>query len=655
MAATAQAPFLAAMSAASNVAYTENNSLAHASTLDARLDLFYKLLPNTEAGVASGLFENSWKVSPEETLKLMFHNGDIRKGKGNKKGFLDGLHWLAMNHPETLLANLKHVPTHTYWKDLLTLLMRLTMGENNYEQQLSKHASFNAAAKNEKQLMKLRYAEVPKAKKYATLAERAQKRRELRKERKAQMDTLQMESGEDAVRRAREERRAEVEKAEKEAWERVKEERKRKAEEKEKAVKELLETDELYQRIYDEVATCFANQMKADIEHLESGDKKRMFQVSLAGKYAPSLKAAHERDLQMTNAIAQKLFPEKDYRLVMEDGTLGPYEVYLSKVRDRYRKVYARLRAHQRVPESFMGTDRWNVLPYNRVPSICMKRNSKNFLAHDRERFESFLGDVKTGKKKIASGALMPHEMVHTACTHRLEEGQELTNELQWQSYVERLRGFGCLDNAIAVCDVSGSMTFQLSGGKSARGLDVAMALSLLMAEIVAEPFRGHIITFSAHPQFHKVQGDTLRAKVNNIARMHWEMNTHFQAVFNMILLRAQQAQLPPDQMIKTVFVFSDMQFDQASRGATQTDHELIQQKFQAAGYDMPMMVYWNLNGHSNVPVTKDTDKVALVSGYSGNLFKLFTEGKELPPPVDPLDVMRRAIEKGFDELVVVD
>ena len=50
-----------------------------------------------------------------------------------------------------------------------------------------------------------------------------------------------------------------------------------------------------------------------------------------------------------------------------------------------------------------------------RVPSICMRNNKKSFEEHDKERFKEYLEEVRQGKKKIASGALKPHQLVQQA------------------------------------------------------------------------------------------------------------------------------------------------------------------------------------------------------------------------------------------------
>jgi Domain of unknown function (DUF2828) len=78
-------------------------------------------------------------------------------------------------------------------------------------------------------------------------------------------------------------------------------------------------------------------------------------------------------------------------------------------------------------------------------------------------------------------------------------------------------------------------------------------------------------------------------------------MHANFNAVFTKQLLpMAKEAQLPKDEMIKRLFVFSDMEFDESSvqSGADwETEHRKVVKAFEEAGYDVPEIVYWNLQG----------------------------------------------------------
>nr|GMD69795.1 uncharacterized protein LOC109185905 isoform X3 [Ipomoea batatas] len=53
---------------------------------------------------------------------------------------------------------------------------------------------------------------------------------------------------------------------------------------------------------------------------------------------------------------------------------------------------------------------------------------------------------------------------------------------------------------------------------------------------------------------------------------------------------------LSKEQMIRRVFVFSDMEFDQASAYSWETNYEAIQRKFREKGFtNVPEVVFWNL------------------------------------------------------------
>ncbi|KAB8111174.1 hypothetical protein EE612_048746, partial [Oryza sativa] len=132
-------------------------------------------------------------------------------------------------------------------------------------------------------------------------------------------------------------------------------------------------------------------------------------------------------------------------------------------------------------------------------------------------------------------------------------------------------------------------------------------------------------------------------------------MNTNFQAVFDQILRTAVDGRLPPEKMIRTVFVFSDMEFDEASTNHWETDYEAICRKFGSAGYGdaVPQIVFWNLRDSTSTPVTSTQPGVAMVSGFSKNLLKIFLQNDGV---VNPEAVMAAAIAgEEYQKLVVFD
>ncbi|KAI7744586.1 hypothetical protein M8C21_001714 [Ambrosia artemisiifolia] len=201
--------------------------------------------------------------------------------------------------------------------------------------------------------------------------------------------------------------------------------------------------------------------------------------------------------------------------------------------------------------------------------------------------------------------------------------------------------------------------------------MEVSVALGLLVSEVSAEPWKGHVITFSESPEFHLIEGRSLRSKTDFIRNMNWGMNTNFQKVFDKLLEVGVNGKLSEDDMVKRVFVFSDMEFDQASSDPWETDYEAIERKFRACGYEkVPEIVFWNLRDSSSTPVTSDQKGVALLSGFSKNLLTLFLEEggaikqEDIQPKKtgdgkgdsNPEDTMEAAISgELYQKLVVVD
>ena len=136
---------------------------------------------------------------------------------------------------------------------------------------------------------------------------------------------------------------------------------------------------------------------------------------------------------------------------------------------------------------------------------------------------------------------------------------------------------------------------------------------------------------------------------------MEWGGSTDINAAFSLILQRACEAKIPQEQMIETLFIFSDMQFDLAcydySSHSSNTNFEVAQADFEKHGYKLPKVVFWNLRGYgfgesASVPVSQTEEGTALVSGFSGQLLKLFMDGARELELFNPFNIMKEAIGK---------
>ena len=401
-------------------------------------------------------------------------------------------------------------------------------------------------------------------------------------------------------------------------------------------------------RRYIQVTQLFAQGLANDIQLLkeiadpQTPDQERLeasFQISLCAKYAPSGGGSHDRKTNIASAIAELLWMAGHLRI--PPGQHPPGTVLsLSQVQD-LRSAYTRwvvspLRRFLQIPELYMSSNLWSELPYQRVPSTCMQRNKSLFQKHDRLRFAQYLREVASGKKTISGATLLPHLLLWEAI-QSTDDIDKAVIEGQWNTLIETLKASGALDNCLAVCDVSGSMGNILDGmfGSEPQPILPAVALSLVLAQVARPPWVHTFITFSESPQIERIDPEEdLSQTALRICRADWGSNTDFNAIFTKLLLPlAVEAKLPKEEMIKRLFVFSDMQFDESYRdtlgeGGWQTEHQKVVKAFHEAGYDVPEIVYWNLAGDELAkPVTAIEEGVAIMSGFSPNMLKVFMRG----------------------------
>ena len=69
--------------------------------------------------------------------------------------------------------------------------------------------------------------------------------------------------------------------------------------------------------------------------------------------------------------------------------------------------------------------------------------------------------------------------------------------------------------------------------------------------------------------------------------------------------------------MPKQLIIISDMEFDSVSSN-NQTNYEAIKSKYKKAGYDLPQLIWWNVESRSNqTPITVNDKNCLLLSGCS--------------------------------------
>lgn len=172
------------------------------------------------------------------------------------------------------------------------------------------------------------------------------------------------------------------------------------------------------------------------------------------------------------------------------------------------------------------------------------------------------------------------------------------------------------------------------------RSMAISTSLALYFAERNKGVFANKFMTFSENPRLVEVIGDTLTQKLNFIETAEWGMNTNIERTFDALLQAAINAREDKENIPKVIYIISDMEFDYCASGADETAFENARRKWAAAGFDLPTVVFWNVESRSNnTPATKFDTNVALISGSSQSAFRFAFEGKT------PLDLMHEVID----------
>jgi hypothetical protein len=276
-----------------------------------------------------------------------------------------------------------------------------------------------------------------------------------------------------------------------------------------------------------------------------------------------------------------------------------------------YRKLLSGLSS---TVESDMCSNNWDGIEYPHIPSVAMNLYKKAFARHSPERWESYLSDLKSGVAKVNASVLYPYQVIKPLMEYGLDEGDKFIAEKQWESLPNYLMNNP--HRILPVVDTSGSM-FGVGSG-SVAPIDVSVSLGLYIAERNNGPFKNHFLTFSGNPTLQRVEGNDLYDRVQNLKSADWGMNTDIEAVFDVILKQALANEVAEEDMPNMILILSDMQFDRCAHNYSLTAMESIRTKYEASGYTLPNIVFWNLAARgSNFPVKFDELGTAMVSGFS--------------------------------------
>lgn len=282
-----------------------------------------------------------------------------------------------------------------------------------------------------------------------------------------------------------------------------------------------------------------------------------------------------------------------------------------------YRKSLVTL---SKTVEQDMCAQKWDEINFSHVPSVASARYKKAFYKNATESYTAYVAALVKGtdpKVKVNAGAVFPYDVlkgVIGSYNSKYNETQLALIQKQWES----LENFIGDANVLPLVDVSGSMSCRAGGSGSQSAttcMDVAISLGLYMADKNKGKFKDTFLTFSGTPELLHLKGNVVQ-KCQQMEKSNWGMNTDLVKAMKKILDTAVKGGVPQDEMPEMLLIMSDMQFDQCA-AFDDSAMKSIERQFTGAGYELPKIVFWNLNAASNVPVKYDTRGVALVSGFS--------------------------------------
>ena len=353
---------------------------------------------------------------------------------------------------------------------------------------------------------------------------------------------------------------------------------------------------------WETVLNAIQNQLNLDRVSFKAG-----VAVSLLAKWMPSINASSKDSKRLGRKIA----------------------AHLGMTEREYRKVLSNLRTHINVVEKAMCSKEWSAIDYSKLPSRAAFMYRKAFAKQDADRYAAYLNAVEKGEAKINASTLYPYDIVE----QYLYKGarNDKTIDLQWEALPNYMEGKEF--NGLVVADVSGSMM--------GRPMAVSISLAMYIAERnTAEVWKNKFLTFSERPELQSIVGSTIGKRIDNLSRAAWGMNTDLMAVFKTVLDAGVKNDVRAEDMPQKLIIVSDMQFDQCCRSNKRTNFEQIQKLYRKAGYEMPQLVFWNVNSYGNVPIQAHDTGTCLVSGCSPSILKsVLTDSV-----ITPIDTMNETV-----------
>jgi hypothetical protein len=289
-----------------------------------------------------------------------------------------------------------------------------------------------------------------------------------------------------------------------------------------------------------------------------------------------------------------------------------------------YRKSLVEM---TKVVETDMCAKQWDSINFSHVPSVAASRYKKAF-NRNTQTYAAYVASLVKGDNpevKVNASVVYPYDVLKGRINGyglSFDKTELDLIQKQW----EALPNYVGDANILPLVDVSGSMTCPAGKNTKLTCMEVAVSLGLYLADKNKGKFKDTFLTFSAKPELMHLKGN-INQKIDQMVRSNWDMNTNLNKAFAKILDVAIKGNVSQEDMPSMVLILSDMQFDQCVKH-DDSAIQMIARKYEAAGYILPKVVFWNLNAsYGNAPVKFDKSGTALVSGFSPAVVKPLLAG----------------------------
>lgn len=284
-----------------------------------------------------------------------------------------------------------------------------------------------------------------------------------------------------------------------------------------------------------------------------------------------------------------------------------------------YRKLISSL---SKTVEQDMCAKNWDEINFEQVPSVAMSNYKKAF-ERNATTWQDYVSRLIKGTAKINGSILYPYQIVKS-----ISSNPDIANA-QWETLPDYISSD---ERILPIVDVSGSMWS--TAGQGFNCIDISTSLGLYLCERNKSAFKDAIITFEHRPHLVTLRG-TLTERYNQLLQVPWGGSTDLNAVFELVLNHAVKYKVPESDMPTALLIVSDMQFNCCGQF---TAVEMIREKYRAAGYTMPRIIFWQVNGSiNNTPVKFDERGVGIVSGFSPSIMKYALGSTEMFDPMQPI------------------